>query len=97
MPIVNNENSRRILASKEYPLLYVCGQKGDTAVSTEKPDEALCFQIPNLTAEDFGDPDFKKDYGLKYALYGGAMANGIAPLILSISSATVSRRIPPEP
>ena len=78
MPIVNNENSRRILASKEYPLLYVCGQKGDTAVSTEKPDEELCFQIPNLTAEDFGDPDFKKDYGLKYALYGGAMANGIA-------------------
>ena len=78
MPIVNNENSRRILASIEYPRLYVCGQKDETAVSTEKPDEAFCFQIPNLTAEDFGDPDFKKDYGLKYALYGGAMANGIA-------------------
>ena len=44
----------------------------------EYEDHIDLFQLPNLTAEDFGDPQFKKDYGLKCALYDGAMANGIA-------------------
>lgn len=78
MPMINRENSCGILANADYPILYACGRKGNLAVSTEKPEEGAFFQLPNLTAEDFGDAEFKKTYGLKYALYGGAMANGIA-------------------
>ena len=78
MPIVNSENSTRILAGEEFPVLYTCQKEGQTVVSTEKPEEENFFQIPNLSAKDFGDSEFKKTYGLKYALYGGAMANGIA-------------------
>ena len=77
MPIINQENSAQILANGQYPMLYACRQGAGLVVSTEKPEEA-CFQLPNLTALDFGDAQFKEDYGLKYALYGGAMANGIA-------------------
>ena len=78
MPIINQENSCQILGSELYPVLYVCRQNGELVVSTEKSEESPLFQLPNLTAQDFGDVQFKKDYGLKYALYGGAMANGIA-------------------
>lgn len=39
--------------------------------------KALAFTQPFLP-EDLGDPQFKSTYGLKYALYGGAMANTIA-------------------
>lgn len=78
MPIINQENSCQILGSELYPVLYVCRQNGELVVSTEKSEESPLFQLPNLTAQDFGDAQFKKDYGLKYALYGGAMANGIA-------------------
>ena len=76
MPMINRENSVRILADEMYPILYV--SRKDGTVSTEQPEETGFFQIPNLRAEDFGDREFKKTYGLKYALYGGAMANGIA-------------------
>ena len=78
MPIVNQENSCSILARGEFPILYVYREGGKTAISTEKPAVREAFAVPNLTAESFGDEDFKKTYGLKYALYGGAMANGIA-------------------
>ncbi len=33
---------------------------------------------PALRAEDLGSPEFKHIYGVKYPLYAGAMANGIA-------------------
>ena len=78
MPMIDRENSCKILANADYPILYVYGRKGDWTVSTEKPEEGTFFQLPNLTAEDFGDAEFKKTYGLRCALYGGAMANGIA-------------------
>lgn len=39
--------------------------------------KALAF-IPPFSGENFGDPQFQKDYGTKFCLYGGAMANGIA-------------------
>jgi len=78
MPMINRENSTAVLADEKHPILYVYGKEGETAVSTEKPEGAEFFQIPNLSAKDFGDREFKKTYGLKYALYGGAMANGIA-------------------
>ena len=85
MPIVNQENSCRILACEPYPTLYVCGKRGQAVISTEKPQEGDAFIIPNLTAKDFGDAEFKKTYGLQYALYGGAMANGIASVDMVIA------------
>jgi hypothetical protein len=79
MPVVNQENSRQILANAQYPMLFVHGMPGQMTVSTDAPEqEKMCFRLPNLTAQDFGDAEFKKTYGLKYAMYGGAMANGIA-------------------
>jgi len=34
--------------------------------------------VPCFTAEDLGDPEFKKDHSLTYSYCSGAMANGIA-------------------
>ena len=85
MPMINRENSCFYLTNAEYPILYAYGPKRDLMVSTEKPEEGTFFQLPNLTAEDFGDTEFKKTYGLKYALYGGAMANGIASSDMAIA------------
>ncbi len=78
MSIIHYENSSRILASEQVPFLYVSSTGGKTVISTEKPEGEDFFRLPNLTAQDFGNAEFKKTYGLKYALYGGAMANGIA-------------------
>ena len=85
MPIVNKENSTKILANVLNPVLYVQGPRGEMTVSTEQPEKHLYFKLPNLTAEDFGDPEFKKTYGLRYALYGGAMAGGIASSDMAIA------------
>lgn len=85
MPMINQDNSCKILANAQYPILYAFGPKGNLTVTTEKPEEGSFFQLPNLTAEDFGDTEFKKTYGLKYALYGGAMANGIASSDMAIA------------
>lgn len=85
MPIINQESSCKILAEEKYPVLYAYGPKGSLTVSTEKPEEGNFFQLPNMTAADFGDAEFKKTYGLKYALYGGAMANGIASSDMAIA------------
>lgn len=41
-------------------------------------DSDTLAYIPPFSDENFGDNQFKKDYGTKYCLYGGAMANGIA-------------------
>ncbi len=78
MPIINQENSCRLLGNGQYPILFAYDQAGTMVLSTEEPSEGAAFRLPNLKAEDFGDPEFRKTYGLKYALYGGAMANGIA-------------------
>jgi len=85
MSIIHYENSSRILASEQVPFLYVSSTGGKTVISTEKPEEENFFRLPNLTAQDFGDAEFKKTYALKYALYGGAMANGIASADLVIA------------
>lgn len=85
MPIVNKENSTEILARVLHPVLYVQGARGEMTVSTEKPEKGLYYQLLNLTALDFGDPEFKRTYGLRYALYGGAMANGIASSDMAIA------------
>jgi len=48
-----------------------------TILSQEKGLELKAI-VPAFTAEDLGDKSFKKDYNLKYAYKGGAMANSIA-------------------
>jgi PfaD family protein len=79
MPVVQHASSCDILANERYPVLFIYRRNDRMEISTEKPEEETpLFQIPNITAQDFGDGAFKKEYGLKYALYGGAMANGIA-------------------
>ena len=79
MVIMNHENSCEILANKQYPVLFVYKQNEKLVVSTEElKNEKLIFQIPNITAQALGNDAFKKDYNVKYAYYGGAMANGIA-------------------
>ena len=79
MSFMNYENSVDILANKKYPILFAYKQKDKVVVSTEEiEEETLLFQIPNIVAEQLGDASFKKDYNLKYAYYGGAMANGIS-------------------
>ena len=85
MAIINHANSCQLLANKTHPVLFAYRRNGELVVSTEKPEEAQFFQLPNLTATDVGDAQFKKDYGLKYALYGGAMANGIASSDMAIA------------
>ncbi len=72
MPIVNKENSTGIVANVLHPVLYLQGAKGEMTVSTDQPEKHLYFKLLNLTAEDFGDPEFKRTYGLRYALYGGS-------------------------
>lgn len=44
-----------------------------------------------MTADQFGDPTFRRDYNLKYAYKTGAMANGIASadLVISIAKANM--------
>lgn len=50
----------------------------ELAFSTVRNEwEVLSFSLP-FSEEFFGDPAFRKTYGVKYPLYGGAMANGIA-------------------
>lgn len=54
------------------------GISNELSFSTVRNEwETLSFSLP-FSAESFGDPVFQKTYGVKYSLYGGAMANGIA-------------------
>lgn len=79
MTFINQTNSCDILANEEYPVLFAYRREGEVVLSTEKiEEETVLFQIPNITAKGLGDASFKRDYNLKYAYYGGAMANGIA-------------------
>lgn len=63
----------------EQPLYCVKDGQGMTVTDSilKTPQEVLAYCFP-FTAESFGDANFKRTYGLRYALYGGAMANAIA-------------------
>ena len=78
MNFIDRENSKDVISCEKYHALFVYGKDGGISVSAEETDGTLLFKLPNITARDLGDAEFKKDYGLEYALYGGAMANGIA-------------------
>lgn len=52
---------------------------GRVSLSDDMPTgDAEKFLLPAVPLESLGDPAFRKRYGLRYNLYGGAMANGIA-------------------
>jgi PfaD family protein len=60
---------------------------GSAAPAADKstiPAEALAY-LPPAPLESLGDPAFRAYYGVRYAYYTGAMANGIASTRLVIS------------
>jgi len=65
---------------KEGKLVFLSADSFDPGTS----EETLAY-IPALPIEALGDPAFKKAYGLRYAYYAGAMANGIASTDLVIA------------
>lgn len=94
MPIVNKENSTEIVARVLHPVLYIKGAKGQMTVSTEMPEKGLFFKLLNLTAEDFGDREFKETYGVSYAIYGGDTASSDA--VISFGKAGCVAAYDPE-
>ena len=49
------------------------------------PGACLIGVIPALPAEKLGSEAFRLTYGVKYALYGGAMANGISSVEMAVA------------
>ncbi len=52
-----------------------------TAVVTETLPMLAC--VPACPIDQLGDPAFRRAHGLRYAYYGGSMANGIASVALA--------------
>jgi len=59
------------------------------AISTIESEWKVISLSQPFSIESFGDPAFLKTYNLKYALYGGAMANAIASeeFVISLGNA----------
>ncbi len=49
---------------------------------TAPVDSRIAACLPALPLENLGDPDFRRDHGLRFAYVAGAMANGIASVEL---------------
>lgn len=81
---------RNLLLSLDRPVyaVRVDGRIGLTVEGRPVADggkgELLAF-APPLTPDRLGDADFKASHGLRYACYGGAMANGIASVEMVIA------------
>jgi len=70
----------------EQPLLLLEGP-GGVSLRAAMPDqvtqgERLRAFVPPCALESLGDPDFCRLFGVRYAYYAGAMANGIASVEL---------------
>lgn len=61
------------------------GVANEGEVSTEGKGLRLLAMVAPMTAEQLGDPTFRKDYNIRYAYKTGAMANGIASADLVIA------------
>lgn len=74
-----------LLQDTPTPFVVVRLPDGVLAATRSLPDPhengealpAVALGLP-VRASQLGDPTFRNDYGVKYAYYGGAMANGIA-------------------
>ena len=76
---------RAVLRALDLPVYAVQTADGRTGLTNQGQEAAggngglvLLASAPALPSSRLGDPGFKRDYGLRYALYGGAMANAIA-------------------
>jgi len=76
---------RAVLRALDLPVYAVQTVDGRTGLTNHGQEMAggnsgtlLLASAPALPASRLGDPKFKHAYGLRYALYGGAMANAIA-------------------
>jgi trans-AT polyketide synthase/acyltransferase/oxidoreductase domain-containing protein len=73
-----------LLHNTETPFTVVRDPQGELAATTTLPDgrgsdgaPVLALGLP-CRASQLGDAAFRRDHRVKYAFYGGAMANGIA-------------------
>ena len=86
---------REKLARTELPCFVVQDFRGRIGISTEGELATdgkglqLLAMASALPPSQLGDPDFRRDYNLKYAYKTGAMANGIASeeLVIAIGKA----------
>lgn len=67
--------SNPVVLLKQNNQLFISNQYDISTVPSEWEVLAAC---PPFLPEFFGDPTFQETYGVKYPLYGGAMANGIS-------------------
>lgn len=73
-----------LLHNTELPFCVVRDPQGELAATTRLPDGRVSEGAPVLAlglpcrASQLGDGAFRRDHRVKYAFYGGAMANGIA-------------------
>lgn len=76
--LLNETDLRKKLLDLENAL-WVTSHEGNVEISTTIPSERENgFSIPAIPLSSLGDPSFRERYGLRYNLYAGAMANGIA-------------------
>jgi len=78
----DRESIQTLLHQLDKPV-YVFTESGKLAISCEGRlevggDRSLLAVLPARSAHDFGSQRFKATYGTRYALYAGAMANGIS-------------------
>lgn len=81
---VELESVREALLNVDEPLMVV--QKGEQVgvvrggeiIPYQPGEAAVLAMLPALPPGQLGDEAFRQSYGLKYAYYGGAMANAIA-------------------
>lgn len=64
---------------------FIREQGGKASLTTENPGNDVRGMIPSVSPEMLGSAAFRQSYGVKYALYGGAMANGITSVEMVIA------------
>ena len=75
------------LKLRDEPARTVYLSKNDDGVmlTDENPGSSLIGVIPAIPAEKLGSEAFRQAYGTRYALYGGAMANGISSVKMVVT------------
>lgn len=65
--------------------LFIRKTDDSVTITAENPGSSLIGVIPAIPAEKLGSETFRQTYGTKYALYGGAMANGISSVQMVVA------------
>ena len=83
--LIDPSRSAELLHQIEQPLyLLITGQQADLVPIPPAGSQAVGM-LPAVPLSALGSAAFRSRYGLKYALYGGAMANGIASEDMAIA------------